>query len=131
VFYECVAGEPPFHRASEVAALNAHLHAPPPRLGRAAPGIPAALEQVVAKALSKSPLDRYATCGEFLAAARAAAAEPRVYRRRLAISVAVLLLALLAGAGAALAIRALVAGGDGAAETPPSKPSLASLLLRS
>src|SRR5437773_3145285 len=74
VLYECLAGEPPFARPSEVAVLNAHLHAPPPKLTRAA-DVPPALESVVAKALSKSPLDRYATCGDFLTAARAAAAE--------------------------------------------------------
>src|SRR2546429_9145356 len=84
VLYECLAGTPPFHRPSEVAVLNAHLHAPPPKLTRVAPELPAALEPVIAKALSKSPLDRYPTCGEFLGAARAAAAERRVHRRRLA-----------------------------------------------
>src|SRR5439155_1417169 len=61
VLYECLAGTPPFHRPSEVAVLNAHLHAPPPKLTRAVPELPAALESVIAKALSKSPLDRYAT----------------------------------------------------------------------
>jgi serine/threonine protein kinase len=132
VLHECLTGEAPFHRPSEVAVLNAHLHAPPPKLTRAAPGVPQALEHVVAKALSKSPLDRYASCGEFLAAARAAAAEPRVYRRRLATSIGVLLLALAVGAGAALGIRALVDGGGKKAEPPAKpKPSLASLLLRS
>src|ERR1051326_5788303 len=72
VLYECIAGEPPFHRPSEVAVLNAHLHAPPPKLSRVGTEAAPALEPVIAKALSKSPLDRYATCGEFLAAARAA-----------------------------------------------------------
>src|ERR671939_995701 len=89
VLYECLAGTPPFHRPSEVAVLNAHLHAPPPKLSRAA-DVPPALEQVVAKALAKSPLDRHASCGELVAAARAAAAEPRVHRRRLALSLTLL-----------------------------------------
>jgi serine/threonine protein kinase len=113
VLYECLAGAPPFHRPSEVAVLNAHLHAPPPKLTRAAPEIPPALEPVIAKALSKSPLDRYATCGEFLAAARAAAAERHVHGRRLAVSLTLLVLAGLLGAGVALAVRSLVADGGG------------------
>src|SRR5205814_73970 len=83
VLYECLTGAPPFHRPSEVAVLNAHLHAPPPKLTRAAPDVPPALEHVIAKALSKSPLDRYASTGEFVSAARAAAAERIVDRRRL------------------------------------------------
>src|SRR2546423_4347900 len=107
VLYECLSGAAPFHRPSEVAVLNAHLPAPPPKLTRAAPELPPALEPVIAKALSKSPLDRYASCGEFLAAARAAAAERRVHRRRLAVSLTLLALAALIGAGLATAIFAL------------------------
>src|SRR5438876_12257092 len=110
VLYESLTGEAPFHRPSEVAVLNAHLHAPPPKLTRAAPELPGALEAVIAKALSKSPLDRYATCAEFLAAARGAAAERRVHRRRLAVSLTLLALAGALGAAAALGIRSLVAG---------------------
>src|SRR5438309_7397293 len=99
VFYECVVGTPPFHRSSDVAVLNAHLHASPPKLSKAAPDLPPGLEPVLAKALSKSPVDRYASCGEFVALARAASApEPQVSRRRLTISVAILMLTALAGA---------------------------------
>jgi len=136
VLYECLAGTPPFHRPSEVAVLNAHLHAPPPKLTRAAPDVPPALEQVIAKALSKSPLDRYGSCGEFLNATRAAAAERRVHRRRLAVSLSLLVLAALIGAIAALAIRSVAFGDDGsAAPTPPPPPqpqaALSELLLKS
>src|SRR5207248_6974563 len=103
VLYECLAGAPPFHRPTEVAVLNAHLHAEPPKLTQAVPELPEALEQVVEKALSKSPLDRYGSCGELVAAARATAAERRVHRRRLAVSLA--LLALAAALGAAVTRR--------------------------
>jgi len=141
VLYESLAGTPPFHRPSEVAVLNAHLHAPPPKLTRVAPELPPALEPVIAKALSKSPLDRYATCAEFIAAARAAAAERRVHRRRLAVSLTLLVLATLIGAGIALGVRALVDRGGGKTTqlrppSPPAQPqeqprSLDELLLRS
>jgi serine/threonine-protein kinase len=129
VLYECLAGEPPFHRDSEVAVLNAHLHAPPPKLE------PAGVGEVIAKALSKSPLDRYANCGEFVAAARAAAAERRVHGGRLTVSLALLLAAALVGAGAALGIHSLVSGGSPHAAPPPppppAKPNLGPVLLRS
>jgi serine/threonine protein kinase len=107
VLYETLTGTPPFHRPSEVAVLNAHLHAPPPRLSKAAPGLPSGLEHVIQKALSKSPLDRYATPGELIAAARATVAEHRVDPRRLALSLGLLLLVGLLGAGIALAVRSL------------------------
>jgi serine/threonine protein kinase len=126
VLYECLTGAPPFHRASEVAVLNAHLHAPPPRLTKAVPELPAALEHVLAKALSKSPLDRYSSCGEFVAAARAAAAERRVHRRRLAVSVGLLLLAALFGAALALSAQSLLADDEPRAVAPPPPSALRS-----
>jgi serine/threonine-protein kinase len=107
VLYECLVGIAPFHRSSDVAVLNAHLHASPPKLSKAAPDLPPALEPVLAKALSKSPLDRYATCGEFVTAARAAAAETRVDSRRLAVSLALLAAAAVVGAAIASGAWAL------------------------
>ena len=91
VLYECLTGTPPFHRESEVAILNAHLHAPPPPLRDARPELPEALERVVARALSKAAVDRQASCGELVAAAREAlAAPPRIHQMRLWVSLAVL-----------------------------------------
>jgi serine/threonine-protein kinase len=104
VFYECIVGTSPFRRSSDVATLNAHLHAPPPRFSKAAPDLPPALEPVLAKALAKSPLDRYATCGELVTALRTAVAEPRVHSRRLVVSLALLAGAALAGAAVATAL---------------------------
>jgi serine/threonine-protein kinase len=104
VFYECVVGVSPFRRSSDVATLNAHLHTPPPRLSKAAPDLPPALEPVLAKALAKSPLDRYASCGELVGALRAAVAERRVHPRRLALSLAILGAAAALGAAVAAAL---------------------------
>ena len=139
VLYECLVGTPPFHRSSDVAILNAHLHAPPPKLSKAAPDLPPALEPVLAKALSKSPLDRYASCGELVAAARAAVAAPRVSRGRLASSLGVLGLAALAGAVIAVAIDHF--GFSSATPAPltvtqtvraqPARPTLETLLYKS
>ena len=108
VLFECLVGTSPFHRSSEVAVLNAHLHDAPPKLTKMAPELPAELEPVLEKALSKSPLDRYASCGEFVAAARAAATGKRVHPRRLVVSLAALVLTGALGAAAALGIAAVI-----------------------
>ena len=50
VLYECLAGAPPFHRATEAETLWAHMQEPPPPL----PGLPA-LDRVMVKALAKDP----------------------------------------------------------------------------
>jgi serine/threonine protein kinase len=120
VLYEAVTGKPPFHRPSEVAVLNAHLHAPPPQVSKEAPDVPAALDAVISRALAKSPLDRYATPGDFVSAAKSAVAEHHVRPRRLAASVALLLMAALVGAAAALGIRSFVANGTNTATTTVS-----------
>jgi YVTN family beta-propeller protein len=72
VMHECLTGAPPFTKDSEVALLYAHLSEPPPPPSRVRPGLPPAIDGVMAKALAKSPEERYRTCGEFMAAARAA-----------------------------------------------------------
>jgi tRNA A-37 threonylcarbamoyl transferase component Bud32 len=139
VLFECLVGTSPFHRSSEVAVLNAHLHDSPPKLTKTAPELPAGLEPVLAKALSKSPLDRYPTCGEFVAAARAAAAEKRIHPRRLAVSLAALALAAALGVGGALGVAAAVHTGATPGTTtvvktllpPPSPIALDQLVLQS
>src|SRR5436190_368062 len=72
VLYECLAGERPFDRESELSVVFAHLNEPPPRLSEARPELPEAFDAVFATALAKTPDDRYATCGELATAARAA-----------------------------------------------------------
>jgi serine/threonine protein kinase len=143
VLYECLVGTPPFHRSSEIAILNAHLHAAPPKLTKAAPDLPEGLEPVLAKALSKSPLDRYPSCGDLVAAARTAAVpQPRVLRGRLAVSLAVLAAAAALGAAATLGIERLASSPAAPIPPPvtvtktvttpiPPGPSLDTLLLRS
>ena len=112
VLYESLAGARPFDRESELAVVFAHLNEPPPRLSDLRPELPTAFDDVVASALAKSPDDRYSTCGELAAAARAALLgktfmRRRVRRRRLLLAG----VALLAAAGA-VAAGLLVAGGS-------------------
>ena len=71
VLYECVAGQPPFRRASEVAAVFAQLHEEPPALSAWRPDL-RALDAPLAKGLAKRPEERYATCRELAQAALAA-----------------------------------------------------------
>ncbi|MDF6040650.1 serine/threonine protein kinase [Streptomyces sp. JH14] len=73
VVYETLAGAPPFQRDDDMALLWAHQFDPPPPLTGRCPGLPAAVDGVIAKALSKSPDDRYDSCLQFVAALRAAA----------------------------------------------------------
>ena len=72
VLYECLTGEPPFDRDTELAVLYAHLNEPPPRPSSRRPGLPPALDDVIAAALAKSPADRPRSCGELARSARAA-----------------------------------------------------------
>jgi serine/threonine protein kinase len=69
LFYHCLAGRLPFERENDVAVIYAHLSEPAPKLPA---DLPDALNDVLAKALEKAPDRRYTSCGEFMAAARAA-----------------------------------------------------------
>jgi serine/threonine protein kinase len=72
VLYECLTGQPPFLGGSGEAVLLAHLEAAPPRVTTLRPDLPPAIDQVVARALAKSPEDRFPSCRALVAAARAA-----------------------------------------------------------
>jgi len=72
VLYEMLTGVPPFVRDNDVALLWAHVHDQPPILSSARPDLPAALDDVVFRAMSKSPDERPATCAELVTAVRQA-----------------------------------------------------------
>ncbi|MGH9156239.1 MAG: serine/threonine-protein kinase [Acidimicrobiales bacterium] len=72
MLYECLTGQLPFGGENYLALLNAHLNQPPPKVTTARPGLPVALDEVIAKAMAKSPDDRYARCGELAREARSA-----------------------------------------------------------
>ena len=76
VLYECLTGQPPFPGGSGEAVLLAHLEAPPPRVTTLRPDLPPAIDQVVAKAMAKTPADRFPTCRTLITAARAALTSP-------------------------------------------------------
>ena len=70
--FEMLSGAPPFRRGQGVAVIWAQISAPPPRLSDRRPDLPAAVDQVLSKALAKAPGERYQTCLEFAAALRGA-----------------------------------------------------------
>ena len=76
VLYECLTGQPPFPGGSGEAVLLAHLEAPPPRVTTLRPDLPPAIDQVVARAMAKTPADRFPTCRTLITAARAALTSP-------------------------------------------------------
>lgn len=71
--YRMLSGRTPYAGSGGVpAVLAAHLYAPPPTLSEAAPGLPAALDGVIATAMAKDPAQRFPTAGALAAAAAAA-----------------------------------------------------------
>ena len=68
--YQCLTGELPFARDTDVAVIYAHLSEEPPRLSSVRPELSAGLDAVIAKALEKSPDRRYQTCADMTSAAR-------------------------------------------------------------
>ena len=106
MLFECLTGEGPFRRRSEVATLFAHLEEEPPSASARHSPLPAAIDPVFARALAKKPAERQSSCAELVAEASAAlgldAVRPR--RRRLAVATAAFVLALAAAALAAILV---------------------------
>ncbi|OBA63602.1 protein kinase [Mycobacterium sp. 1100029.7] len=74
VLYECLTGHLPYPGDTFEEQLNAHLNTPPPRASFTAPGVPPALDDVVARGMAKDINHRYQTASEFAEAAKAALA---------------------------------------------------------
>ncbi len=115
MLFECLTGEVPFRRRSEVATLFAHLEEDPPSASTRHSRLPAAIDPVFARALAKEPGERQSSCAELVADASAAlgldAVRPR--RLRLAVAAAAVVLGL-----AAAALTAILVTGEGTAAPP-------------
>ena len=68
--FELLSGTPPFPRGHAAAVMWAHMSEPPPPLTSQRPGLPPAVDGVLARALAKTTADRYASCQEFADALR-------------------------------------------------------------
>ncbi len=55
VLYECLTGQPPFPRATDVALLWAHVHEDAQRPSEVRPELPKAIDAVFTRALAKEP----------------------------------------------------------------------------
>lgn len=72
LLFKLLTGEVPFPRDTEAARLYAHLNDPPPAPSLYVPSLPMALDDVVIRAMSKQPEDRYPSAGDLGRAAVAA-----------------------------------------------------------
>jgi serine/threonine protein kinase len=72
LLFKLLTGRVPFPREGEAARLYAHLNDPPPAPSLYEPSISMALDDVVIRAMSKAPEDRYPSAGDLGRAAVAA-----------------------------------------------------------
>jgi serine/threonine protein kinase len=70
VLFECLTGQVPFQRDSDLAVLWAHMRTDPPLPSELNPELPTAIDRVLERALAKDPDERYASSGELVRAAR-------------------------------------------------------------
>jgi hypothetical protein len=75
VLYACLTGGAPY-QGDVPTVIKGHLGGEPPSAARAA-ALPAPIDEVIRRGMSRSPDDRYANCGELISAARAALARNR------------------------------------------------------
>jgi hypothetical protein len=78
MLFECLAGVPPFVRDSDVATMYAHLREPVPSVCAARAGLPPAVDDVLARAMAKAPVDRHGSSAEMVTELRAALAGVQV-----------------------------------------------------
>ena len=84
VVYEMLCGRPPFTGSPNVV-IRRHVSERPRPLTAMCGGVPPKIAAAVSRALQKSPEDRYATAGEFMAALTAGTFRARVIGRRVAV----------------------------------------------
>lgn len=129
--YGLLTGRAPFADSNGVpAVMMAHLEAPPPRVSDRIPGIPPAMDWVIATAMAKDPAQRFQTAADLAAAASAALAgqqpiapiapKPRPRQRNRAWLVALAAVLVLAIAGTITGVVVGTRSDDAAAPVSPT-----------
>jgi hypothetical protein len=72
VAFECLTGQVPFERESDIAVAMAQLRDAPPSAQELRPELPSRVDAVLARGMAKAPDDRYASCVAFVADLRGA-----------------------------------------------------------
>ena len=127
VLYECLTGRVPFAKDVDAAVIWAHVEEMPTTPSSLQPALPREIDEVIGRALAKDPADRYATCREFIAAARGAIGAPAATDTGTSHT-ATILAASGAAAGAAATAAAPAVGRDATAPQqapgyfPPAPP---------
>ena len=80
VLFEALTGKPPFARDTDFALMFAHTHDARPLVSQVKPGLGTAFDDVLRRAISIDPKDRYRTGRELTEAAEEAARAPRSKR---------------------------------------------------
>jgi eukaryotic-like serine/threonine-protein kinase len=75
IAFEMLTGRVPFEGETATAVLHKQVYEPPPSILAFCPDLTRTVEDVVNRALNKSPDKRYASCGEFVKALEAALAQ--------------------------------------------------------
>jgi serine/threonine protein kinase len=126
VAFQCLTGQAPYVRDTEVAVLYAHLREPPPSARALRPELPPEVDGALARAMAKRAEDRPPTAGTFAEELQRATAvtslgrPPPPLRRRPALAVAFLVVGVSAVIVGALWLTGREPAGDDASPTLPA-----------
>ncbi|MEV6767965.1 ADP-ribosylglycohydrolase family protein [Nocardia sp. NPDC051030] len=76
--FRLLTGRGPFDAGNIATVMLGHIQSPPPAVNSLRPDLPRALNKVLDRGLAKNPLERFASCSEFAAAAREALTTPAI-----------------------------------------------------
>jgi serine/threonine-protein kinase len=131
VLFEMLAGQPPFTGPTAQAIMARHAVDPVPSLHTVRSTVPAALQQVINKALAKVPADRFATVEQFQQALASALKAPPDFagpsRRRRPVVVGLAVVGIAAGIAAGVRTGLPTSG----ARTSLGEASIRSLAVES